>query len=134
MKFIGFITLILFLIACSSNVQHRDATINFKKLEHDFGDLTYKEPDSCAFEFINPGQSALFVNNVKSSCGCTVPVWTKKPVMPGSKGEIKIKYDSDFPGAFHKTITVYFNGENSPVTLKIKGKVQYPNDMMANEK
>ena len=134
MRFICIALLGFFFCTCSSSIQQNDATISFSKQEHNFGSLKYKNPGDCIFEFKNPGKSALVIYNVKTSCGCTVPEWTKKPINPGSKGEIKIKYDSDFPGVFHKTITVYFNGENSPVTLKIKGKVQYPNDIMENEK
>jgi hypothetical protein len=33
-------------------------------------------------------------------------------------------FDADFPGTFRKTITVYYNGENSPDTLFIKGKIE----------
>ena len=134
MKFTSFILWLLIFSSCSSSIQRNDATISFIRQEHDFGSLKLKKQDSCTFEFSNSGKTALLINNVKTSCGCTVPEWTKKPVKPGTKGEIKIKYDADFPGTFYKTITVYFNGENSPVTLKIKGKVQYPNDTMANEK
>ncbi len=42
-----------------------------------------------------------------------------------NKGGIKIKYDAVFPGVFHKTITVYFNGKGSPVRLSVKGQVGY---------
>jgi len=134
MKSICFIIIVLIFCTCSSSIQRNDATISFIKQEHDFGILVLKKKVGCTFEFSNPGKTVLLINNVKTSCGCTVPEWTKKPVKPGTKGEIKIKYDADFPGAFHKTITVYFNGDNSPVTLIIKGKVQYPDDITANVK
>jgi hypothetical protein len=40
-----------------------------------------------------------------------------------------IKYDADFPGTFEKTITVHYNGKDSPAILKIKGQVAYPEDL-----
>lgn len=134
MKSICFIIIVLIFSTCSSSIQRNDATISFIKQEHDFGSLVLKKQVGCTFEFSNPGKTVLLINNVKTSCGCTVPEWTKKPVKPGTKGKIKIKYDADFPGAFHKTITVYFNGDNSPIQLKIKGKVQYPDEITANVK
>ncbi len=70
----------------------------------------------------------LIINDVKTSCGCTVPEWSKEPIRPGRKGQITIKYDADFPGVFHKTVEVFYNGVDSPYMLGIKGEVEYPED------
>jgi hypothetical protein len=117
------------IIACSPHDQQNAATIRFFKQDHDFGNLKFKIPGECTFVFENPGKSALLIYNVKTSCGCAAPEWTKRPIKPGTKGEINIKYNSEFPGIFHKTIMVYFNGANSPTILKIKGKVEYPDSI-----
>ncbi|WP_301401839.1 DUF1573 domain-containing protein [Polaribacter huanghezhanensis] len=66
------------------------------------------------------------LDEVITTCGCTVPVWSKETIKPSKKGAIKVTYDSKESGRFHKTITVYFNGKNSPLELKIKGRVAYP--------
>ncbi len=63
--------------------------------------------------------------NVKSSCGCAVAAWSKKPVKPQESGELIITYNPVFPGSFHKELFVYYNGKESPAKLKIKGQVQY---------
>ncbi|MBW6536241.1 MAG: DUF1573 domain-containing protein [Mariniphaga sp.] len=116
---------LFFMVACSSPVTRNDAVIRFKGQEYDFGTIPLKEEVYYGFEFSNPGKTPLVISNVKTSCGCTIPEWPRKPIMPGAKGEIKVAYDAASPGVFHKTITVYFNGKNSPVELKIKGKVEY---------
>ncbi|MFA5327370.1 MAG: DUF1573 domain-containing protein [Prolixibacteraceae bacterium] len=127
--------LILFLfVACSPAVPRNDASLSFSNNKHDFGTISLKNEATFSFEFINHGKTPLVINEVKTSCGCTVPDWPKKPIKPGKKGEIKIKYDAAFPGVFHKTIEVFYNGKDSPQTLNIKGEVEYPDDLEATIK
>ena len=117
------------LTGCNSPAEKDSAEIKFEVTEHNFGQLNFKGNGNYSFEFTNPGKTPLIINNVKTSCGCTVPQWPKKPLKPGGKGEIKINYDTSTPGMFNKTITVYYNGENSPIRLAIKGSVNYPSSM-----
>ena len=58
-----------------------------------------------------------------SSCGCTVPSWTKDPVLPGKTGKIDVKYDTNRVNPIRKTITVMSNAETPTFALKIKGDV-----------
>jgi len=124
-KYVAILFLVL-LSACSTSVNRNDASISFNKEKHDFGTIQYKKEAACTFEFSNTGKSALVIYDVKSSCGCTVPEWTKEPIRPGKKGLLKIKYDAAFPGVFHKTVEVTYNGPGSPVSLEITGEVEYP--------
>ncbi len=126
--------LIFLLFACTTTVGTNDARIGFPKANYDFGALPYKKEARYSFQFTNPGKTPLVILDVQTSCGCTVPEWTKKPLNPGSSGEIEIKYDADFPGVFHKTIKVYYNGKDSPQELTIKGEVEYPDDSEAAKK
>lgn len=124
-----FTALIFFLLsACSTTVNSNDGSISFSKANHDFGAIPYKKEAIYSFEFTNPGKTMLIINDVKTSCGCTVPEWPKDPIRPGEKGMIKIKYDAAFPGVFHKTIEVFYNGQASPDSLGIKGEVEYPDE------
>jgi hypothetical protein len=84
--------------------------------------------------FSNTGDTPLVIQNVKTSCGCTVPEWPQKPVNPGNSGEIKINYDTSHPGMFNKTITVFYNGQESPQVLNIKGKVASSEELAKNKK
>jgi len=122
------ILLFALLCACSTSVPQNDASIKFDKEKYDFGKISYKREAICIFEFSNSNNSTLIIYEVKTSCGCTVPEWTKDPIHNGKKGELKIKYDADYPGTFHKTVEVFYNGPNSPAILEIKGEVEFPDD------
>ncbi len=121
------------LIACSAPANRNGASIGFVKAEHDFGSLIFKKKVECHFEYSNPGEKVLMVNDVKTTCGCTAARWTRTPAKPGKSGMINIGYDTEFPGIFHKEIHVHYNGPGSPVVLKIKGEVQYPDDLQAKK-
>ena len=104
--------------------QRTVAEIKFDKTVHDFG--TFSEDDStqkCTFIFTNTGNAPLVINQAVGSCGCTIPSYTKAPIKPGQKGEIKVTYKGRgrFPGHFKKTITVRTNGDPSMVRLFIQG-------------
>ncbi len=126
--FLSFALLIL-LSACSTPVIRNDALIGVNKEKHDFGTIAYKKEVACTFEFLNTGKSALIIYDVKTSCGCTIAEWTNAPIRPGNKGLLKIKYDAAFPGVFHKTVEISYNGVGSPVSLEINGEVEYPENI-----
>ncbi len=112
---------------CSGNVvsQQKMASISFDKELHDF--KTIKEDDgpvTCIFNVTNTGSQPLIIKNVKPSCGCTSPDWTKTPIAPGKAGYIKATYNPrNRPGKFHKTLTVLSNSETPTKVLIIQGKV-----------
>ena len=99
--------------------------ISFSEQEHNYGTIQKGGDGNCEFVFTNEGNEPLILSNVKASCGCTTPSWTKEPIMPGKTGTIKVRYNTNNVGSFTKTITVTSNAIDSPrVTLKIKGKVE----------
>jgi len=97
----------------------------FTTYTHDFG--TIKEEDgkvSFTFDFTNEGKSDLLLTDVKASCGCTTPKWSKKPIAPGKKGMIEVTYNAkNRPGPFSKTITITNNSEEEKILIYIKGEV-----------
>lgn len=112
--------LLVFFIAAAAGLTVAAQEIKFKKLEYDFG--TFQEEKgkvSYTFEFTNSGKSDLIVQDVKASCGCTTPDWTKSPVKPGKKGFVEATYNADGrPGAFSKTVTVTTNAGEQVLTIK----------------
>lgn len=97
----------------------------FTKLNHDFGTVYEKDGKvSYLFKFTNTGQKVLLITEVKASCGCTTPKWSKKPIPPGEDGFIKVTYDpKNRPGPFNKTITITNNSQENKIQLTIKGDV-----------
>ena len=71
-----------------------NADIKFDKTTHDFGKFSENSPVvSCTFPFTNIGDAPLVIHQAVASCGCTVPEYTKEPIMPGKKGTIKVTYN-----------------------------------------
>ncbi|MDR2564058.1 MAG: DUF1573 domain-containing protein [Prevotellaceae bacterium] len=102
--------------------------ITLDKDVHDFGTIRESDGDvSTVFTFGNFGTMPLIISDVKASCGCTVPEWTKEPVEAGGKAYVKATYKAKGrPGKFDRTLTVNCNvGGSNPLTftMHIKGNV-----------
>ena len=107
----------------SSSEKEQKAEITFEKTTHDYGKVAVNGDGSYTFKFENTGKKPLVLTNVRSSCGCTVPKWSDKPIRPGDEGEVTVKYDTSHPGKFTKYVYVMSNAENRTVRLKITGTV-----------
>lgn len=98
--------------------------IEFDKTKHDFGEIPEGPKASYTFEFTNTGDAPLTLQNVRASCGCTTPEWSREPIMPGEKGKITAVYNTKGrPGVFRKTITISSNAEEPTMRLYINGNV-----------
>ena len=87
------------------------------------------EKVSHVFTFKNTGNEPLVLSNVKPSCGCTTPSWTKEPVAPGEEGEILVEFDSKGKsGKQTKTVTITANTEPAKTVLTITGEIQKAED------
>ena len=117
----------LFLVCgITTTMAQKPAEIKFEKLSHDFGTFSEKNPVvMCTFAFTNVGEEPLVINQAIASCGCTVPSYTKEPIQPGKKGEIKVTYNGTgkVPGHFKKSITVRTNGAVEITRLYIQGNM-----------
>ena len=89
----------------------------------DYGTIQKGAEGKREFVFTNNGNKPLIITNATGSCGCTVPTKPTEPIMPGQKGVIGVKYDTNRVGAFSKTVTVSTNASETPKTLTIKGNV-----------
>ena len=90
---------------------------------HDFGKIAQNKPASYTFEFKNTGTQPVTITKAQPSCSCTVPEYTKEPVLPGKKGYVKATYNAHSAGAFNKAITVTTDGDGGNTILKITGEV-----------
>ena len=118
---------LLFVISIAAFTQAGKAEIKFDKTSHNFGKFSEKQPvQKCTFTFTNTGTAPLVINQAIASCGCTVPAYTKTPILPGKKGEITVTYNGTgkFPGHFKKTITVRSNATTEMTRLQIEGDME----------
>lgn len=100
-----------------------EAIITFDAETMDYGTIEQNSNGERTFTFTNNGNAPLILSNVKSSCGCTVPSYSKTPIAPNTSGVITVKYDTKKVGAFSKTITVTSNATEGTTSLKVKGIV-----------
>ncbi|MDE5783976.1 MAG: DUF1573 domain-containing protein [Prevotella sp.] len=115
---------LLFICGTTAMIAQKQAEIKFDKVTHNFGTFSEKEPIvSCVFTFQNVGETPLVINQAIASCGCTVPEYTKDPIKPGEKGQIKVTYNGTgkFAGHFKKSITIRTNGVVEITRLYIEG-------------
>lgn len=120
------VLILVFMLAGFSAEAQSGAKIEFKEETINYGEV-FKGVDSGkrTFEFTNTGDVPLIIKDAKSSCGCTVPSFSKEPIAPGKTGIIEVQYNMN-PGPISKTITVESNAinkENGMVALRIKGTV-----------
>ena len=118
---------IAMVMAFTVSAQEQKQIIEIAEKTYDFG--TIKEEDgrvSHVFTFKNVTEGPLTIKNVRASCGCTTPAWSREPIAPGAEAQITVTYNaSGRPGAFHKSVTVTLSNGTEDFTqvLFIKGKV-----------
>jgi hypothetical protein len=113
----------------SASGKHKDgaAIIEFEKKVHDFGKIIQGEKVTYAFKFKNTGTGNLIISDVNTSCGCTIPKYTKDPIKPGESGVLQVTFESDNRRGFqNKTVTVVSNTQPNTKILKIKAQIIIP--------
>jgi len=122
-----FILMFMSIVSISLSAQEpqvvKSDSIIFETTVYDYGTIEQGSDGASVFKFTNKGETPLILSNVRASCGCTVPKWTKEPIQPGASGTIDVNYNTNLIGTFNKTITVNSNAVNSVLTLRIKGNV-----------
>jgi|SRR5690625_4420283 len=97
--------------------------MTFEETEFDFGTIERGTHVEHTFKFTNTGDAPLTIVNARSSCGCTVPTWTKTPIAPGEQGELLVKFDGSGQNQVTKTVTITANTEKGTEHLRIKAFV-----------
>lgn len=126
MKFTKFFIVIL-LCFCYTN-GFSQAEITFQSEVVDYGTIEKGADGVREFKFTNTGSSPLYITQVRSSCGCTIPKKPTDSIMPGVEEVIEVKYDTNRVGPIRKTITVSSNAVTPVVALQIKGTVEEPEE------
>ncbi len=122
-----FFILLLMLTSMIAYAQQEQPEIKFDKTVFNLGTFSEKTPTQTAtFTFTNIGKAPLIINQAIASCGCTVPSYSKEPIMPGEKGTVKVTYNGKgkFPGHFKKSITIRTNGKVEMIRLYIEGEMK----------
>lgn len=108
--------------------------IKFEEETHDFGRITQGEKVAFGFKFKNEGGSNLIISSANGSCGCTVPEYPKKPILPGEEAVVNVVFSSEGKsGMVEKSVTVVTNCEPSTRIIYIKANIIVPTSANPNE-
>lgn len=100
-------------------------TIALSEAVFEFGKIKKGDHKEHTYEITNTGENPLIISQVKPGCGCTVPDYTKDPILPGKKGMITLKFDSsNFDGLVNKQAEVFANVEKAPIIISFSADIQ----------
>ncbi len=118
--------LLFFFLTGLALVSNAQAEMTFKESSHDFGTVPAgKDTLWYSFTFTNTGNEPLQINDVKTSCDCTLAEWPKTPLQPGKsaivRGGFKIENKS---GSFEKSVIIISNTSPATTIITIKGVIE----------
>jgi hypothetical protein len=104
--------------------------LTFKDTTYDFGTISQGETVKYTFTFTNTGKSSLVIQDVKPTCGCTIPKdWPKQPIKSGESGKIDVVFDSaGKQGKVTKVIRVIANTKPPVSVLRLVGTINAPDN------
>lgn len=101
------------------------AQLVFEPERFDFG--TIEElggKQSCTFRATNRSSKPVVLVDIVTTCGCTVPTFSRKPILPNQSTEIVITYDPmGRPGSFDRKLHIYGAGRERLGVVSITGNV-----------
>ncbi len=101
--------------------------IKFLESKYDFGEVTQGDKVQHDFLYTNIGSDPLVISDVRTTCGCTAPNWSREALAPGDTTQLKVVFNSvGKRGMQAKVITVYSNAINNPERVTLTGNVLMP--------
>lgn len=90
-------------------------SLQVTETQHNFGKIPEGEVVDHVFSFVNKGDKKLTIKDVKTSCGCTAALLSKKELGPGEKGELKVELNtSNRSGKMTRNITIISDDPKEP--------------------
>lgn len=118
---------IISFIICILSVSFAPAQnrLAFEPAVWDFGAIEEADgPVDHTFTGRNVSDRPLVILDATSSCGCTVPSFSRKPVLPGAETQIVVRFDpTNRPGSFEKDLWIYDSDRKRIATISIRGSV-----------
>ena len=117
------------------NESEIQASFKFETEEYSFGSIEQGESITHDFKFLNTGSEPLIISKAEGSCGCTVPIFPKEPILKNQSAVIKVTFNSTGKfGIQDKTVTITSNAKQSPMIIHIKGTVLKQTEPPSNNK
>lgn len=100
------------------------AKMTFEETSFNFGEAKEGDVIEHTYTFTNTGKVPLLISDARSTCGCTVPLWSQEPVEPGKTGEISVQFNtSNKHREQRKPITITANTYPSQTVVYLEGFV-----------
>mgnify|MGYP001579808444 CR=1 FL=1 len=99
--------------------------MTFDSTHHHFGVIKEGKKAIHKYKFENTGNRDLKIEEVKTTCGCTVADYPKEAIPPGGRGKIIVSFDTKHKdGPYVKGVNVHHNGgiSNLIVFITVKGE------------
>lgn len=114
-------------VSAQNAVKWDESAHNFGTFNEDIGKVT------TIFSGINQKADTLYITDIRSTCGCTVPLVNSRAIAPGDSIKVTVTYDpTNRPGVFEKRVSVLFAHAGTE-HLTISGKVKTSSkSMLAN--
>lgn len=111
------------------NENDNQPSFKFEAEEFNFGTIEQGESVTHDFKFTNTGSAPLIISQAEGSCGCTVPIFPKEPILKNQASVIKVTFNSTGKfGIQDKTVTLTSNAKQNPMIIHITGTVVKPAD------
>lgn len=96
----------------------------FSDTVYDFGQMEEGVIIQHEFMYKNVGKKEVIITDAVGSCGCTVPSYEKKPILPGEEGALTVTFNSAGKlGYNEKHVTITTNASPSTYRLTILSTV-----------
>lgn len=100
--------------------------LRFDETGHDFGTIAERDGAvSHRFRFTNVSERPVVIEEILTTCGCTVAEYDRQPVLPGQSGTICVRFDPrGRTDTFHKSIRVVTDRRGGEfTTLFVRGTI-----------
>ena len=86
------------------------------------GKFPYTDTVTTVFQLRNPGEMAMQIDTVFTSCSCTTASLDKTTIEPGGMAKLGVHFKADEPGTFMRE--VYVKTGDKTLTFTIRGKAE----------
>lgn len=112
--------------SCKSNdaaPRAGNTVIRIPNKSFDFGTLTLGDSLTHEYVIANHGKTNLIINDIKTTCGCTVPHWDRNSIAPGDTTFVRVHFSALDTGFIHKVIVLNSNVDSIFSSLHLTGRV-----------
>ena len=103
----------------NTQIEAKDEVWDFGTIKEDGGIVKH------LFLIKNTSDKPFVINDVTTTCGCTIPKYIDKPLMPNDTTYIEVGFDPfRRPGVFSKRVYIWSNNDGVTNVLTIKGNVE----------